>query len=694
MKLTIKTMGIAAGGLIIASVSGILAYVALETMQARSAILQSRQLAGAVDLGYRAMMPLSLERSVTQIAVTLDGPLPDNFAALRRAQQRTSDAHLEKLAQHLRDSTHIAAAARAAQDIEALRAEIRELRQRADLAASQPRDRRGTDAAQLPQQYVALVIKVNRRLSELGEGRALTDSAVAGPLQAANRAWRIREYEGQSRTYYAAALLHGRPLTEEQIDNARRLSTQAEAAFDALMASRRGLGERLAAVVGEVDAAYRQNYAPMREGLLRASQASRPYPIAFDAFFAESSKAMSTLEKSALAFVEEAIRNAEAGATAAFNRAMIELVAGALFLLFAIFVTWLLVFHIARRIERLTGAMRQVADGDIETEVPHAKARDEVGQMAHALLVFRDNAAKVRSLNADRTAAEQRRREVRQQEMQDLAAEFEADVGVIVGSLSSSAEEMTRAARSMLGAADGAGKRAGSVLGSAEQASGLAGSVAAATEEMTSSIGEIGRQVQTSTQRTAQAVRDAASASEQIGALAQAVDKIGHVVDLINSIAAQTNLLALNATIEAARAGEAGKGFAVVASEVKALAAQTARATADISSQIASVQQATGSTVGTIKGIAGAIVELESIASMIAAAVEEQHAVTADISGNIARTSQLTQAVSGDMGAVSAAATETSSAATQVMNTAQQLSARSQELAQAMASFVARVRAA
>lgn len=694
MKLTIKTMGIAAGGLIIASVAGIIANIGLETMQARSAILQSRQLAGAVDLGYRAMMPLSLERSVTQIAVTLDGPLPDNFAALRRAQQRTSDSHLEKLAQHLRDSTYVAAAARAAQDIDALRAEIRELRQRADLAASQPRERRGADAAQLPQQYVALVMKVNRRLSELGEGRALTDAAVAGPLQAANRAWRIREFEGQSRTYYAAALLHGRPLTAEQIENARKLSTQAEAAFDALVGSRRGLGERLAAVVGDVDAAYRQSYVAMREGLLRASQASQPYPMTFDAFFAESSKAMSTLEKSALSFVEEAIRNAEARATAAFNRTMIEMVAGAILLLFAIFVTWLLVFHIARRIERLTEAMRRVADGDTETEVPHAKARDEVGQMAHALLVFRDNAAKVRSLNADKAAAELRQREARQQEMRDLAAEFQADVGGIVGSLSSSAEEMTRAARSMLGAADDAGKRAGSVLSSAEQASGLAGSVAAATEEMTSSIGEIGRQVQTSTQRTAQAVRDASTASEQIGALAESVDKIGHVVDLINSIAAQTNLLALNATIEAARAGEAGKGFAVVASEVKALAAQTAKATADISAQIASVQQATNTTVVTIRDITGAIAQLEEIAAAIAAAVEEQHAVTADISGNISRTSQLTQAVSGDMGAMSAAATETSSAATQVMNTAHQLSTRSEELAQAMASFVSRVRAA
>jgi murein DD-endopeptidase MepM/ murein hydrolase activator NlpD len=173
--------------------------------------------------------------------------------------------------------------------------------------------------------------------------------------------------------------------------------------------------------------------------------------------------------------------------------------------------------------------------------------------------------------------------------------------------------------------------------------------VAAAAEELNASIAEIGRQVQSASTMAGGAVQQAEKTNQQVQGLAEAAQKIGDVVKLISDIAAQTNLLALNATIEAARAGDAGKGFAVVASEVKNLATQTAKATEEISQQIASIQAATGEAVGAIQGIGKTIVEINQVASSIAAAVEEQNASTREIARNVQETSAGTQEVSSNI---------------------------------------------
>lgn len=693
MRLTIRTLGIITCGVLSIVLCGAVIFSIKDSHRQQALVSRAAEAARIVDAGYRATIPLSLERSLTQVGLTLATPLPANFAALRQEQQRKSDAVFEELVAMVRSANSLDRVDQHLAVLDGLRREIAALRERANVALSLPRERRAADASGIPTGIIDTVMRVNEAMSSMIDEDSMAQARIHSLVSGAYQIWRVREYEGQARTLMAAALLHKRPMTAAEIKAAGDLITRAEASFDNLRLIRRGLDPAARALMASLDQAYGQTYRRMRESVINAAQTGA-YALEFDGFFARSADGMAAIEEAALGLSARALAAARQTADDVQRAFFVTLAVELAVLAVIAVIMWLIVFWIAGRITKLNTSMMQLAAGEAGVEIGNTRDKDEIGDMARALLVFRDNAAQVAQLAAERAAMEERQREVRQQEMRDLAAEFQADVGGIVGSLSSSAEEMTRAARSMLGAADDAGKRAGSVLSSAEQASGLAGSVAAATEEMTSSIGEIGRQVQTSTQRTAQAVRDASTASEQIGALAESVDKIGHVVDLINSIAAQTNLLALNATIEAARAGEAGKGFAVVASEVKALAAQTAKATADISAQIASVQQATNTTVVTIRDITGAIAQLEEIAAAIAAAVEEQHAVTADISGNISRTSQLTQAVSGDMGAMSAAATETSSAATQVMNTAHQLSTRSEELAQAMASFVSRVRAA
>jgi methyl-accepting chemotaxis protein len=218
--------------------------------------------------------------------------------------------------------------------------------------------------------------------------------------------------------------------------------------------------------------------------------------------------------------------------------------------------------------------------------------------------------------------------------------------------------------------------------------------VASATEELSSSVSEIGRQVQESSNIASQAVRQAQQTDARINELSQAAGRIGDVVKLITAIAEQTNLLALNATIEAARAGEAGRGFAVVASEVKQLASQTAKATEEISAQIASMQTATQDSVGAIKEIGGTIGRISEIAGAIAAAVQEQGAATGEIARNVGEAAKGTAEVASNITAVNRGAGETGSASAQVLISAQSLSAESDHLKAEVEKFLSTVRAA
>ncbi|RMD63500.1 MAG: HAMP domain-containing protein, partial [Alphaproteobacteria bacterium] len=252
----------------------------------------------------------------------------------------------------------------------------------------------------------------------------------------------------------------------------------------------------------------------------------------------------------------------------------------------------------ARPIRLLTGVMRNLADGDLSVEIPARDRTDEIGAMAAAVQVFKDNAIEVERLKKEQEEADHRAEEEKRRLMNNLADDFETSVGGVVQTVSSAAAEMQASAQSMSTLADQTNARATTVAAAAEEASTNVRTVAAAAEELLASVSEIGRQVQQSTTISKDAVEEAGRADEMIQGLAEAAAKIGEVVGLITDIAEQTNLLALNATIEAARAGDAGKGFAVVASEVKNLANQTAKATEEISAQIAGIQ---GATQGAVK---------------------------------------------------------------------------------------------
>ncbi|CAO4157116.1 methyl-accepting chemotaxis protein [Methylorubrum extorquens] len=349
---------------------------------------------------------------------------------------------------------------------------------------------------------------------------------------------------------------------------------------------------------------------------------------------------------------------------------------------------------VARPIRRMTGLMSRLAEGDASVEIPFRERREEVGAMANAVQVFKDNLIRTRALEDETALARAGAEAQRKAAMRDMADNFERAVSGIVGTVSAAATELQATARSMAGTASQTADQSNAAAAAAEEAATNVGTVAAAAEELGASVQEIARQVTGSTTLAQKAVVEAEGTAQLVQDLSVAAARIGDVVGLISTIAGQTNLLALNATIEAARAGEAGRGFAVVAAEVKELANQTARATDEISGQIGQVQSITGQAVAAISDIAARIREIDGLAGSIAAAVEEQGAATQEIVRNVSEASAGTGAVTGNVASVAVAAEETGSAANKVLTSASELSQQSDRLDGQVRHFLETVRAA
>ncbi|WP_144184161.1 methyl-accepting chemotaxis protein [Elioraea rosea] len=348
---------------------------------------------------------------------------------------------------------------------------------------------------------------------------------------------------------------------------------------------------------------------------------------------------------------------------------------------------------VARPIATAVTRLNALAEGDTDAPITGGERKDEVGDIARTMAVFRDNLIRTREMQAAQLKEAEAKAE-RARRVEQITRIFEAEAGSVVRTVATAATEMEATATGMAAGAEETSRQASAVAAAAEQASANVQTVASAAEELAASVSEISRQVAESTRIAEEAVQEATRTGATVHALSENAQRISEVVRLISEIAGQTNLLALNATIEAARAGEAGKGFAVVASEVKNLAAQTGKATEEIAGQVSAVQGETARVVEAIRAMGEVIGRLSQIATSIAAAVEEQGAATGEIARNVQEASSGTASVTVNISSVNEAAAGSGAAAAQVQSAARELSAGAETLRSQVETFLAEMKAA
>ncbi|WP_051356551.1 methyl-accepting chemotaxis protein [Azorhizobium doebereinerae] len=582
-------------------------------------------------------------------------------------------------------------------DLERALAKLTELHAESTVALGRPKaERRPSLLADYGNETAALLDLLDRISGQLVKAVKLQDAYVDQLMQLKQLAWATRNAAGDTALLVSNPLA-GRPLVPEPMLKYTALVSQIDSTWAVLteFAGSMTLPEELSTTIATANREFfAKAFSDLRLNTLKALIAGTPPGITAEEWTPLAVSKLTYLQavaQTALDLASDHAAEQQVEATRALWLQVGLLVGAAVFGIAMIVVV---TRRVIRPLVRLTGVMKQLAGGDLAVAVTDTERSDEVGAMAQAVLVFREEMA--RNAELEQGAAEARRRaeEERRRGMHALADEFEQAVGGIIRNVSASSGTLHETAQSMTAAARKTSSQSTAVAAAAEQTSTNVVMVASSAEQLGASVDEISRRVEQSANLSATAVVEADRTGSVIRDLSQAAGRIGDFIGLISNIASQTNLLALNASIEAARAGEAGRGFTVVASEVKALAEQMAKATKEIESQISAIQATTGDAVKAIEGVSVQIRQMSDVATGISAAVEQQGAATKEIVRNMDQAAAGTHTVTSHIADVTRTADETGTASSRVLDASATLSEQAQQLETQMQRFLSTVRAA